>query len=120
MVEIIIRKIPPVSVVSSDNLWAEFGQLKIADSTRKQYVKANELSSRKLREFLSVYLQWLCEPRDDLGQWETSITHAIDLTDSVSYALVGKRAHKLPKLNPKLITVGERASDFKIVRTICK
>jgi integrase/recombinase XerC len=44
MVEIIIQKIAPVSVpvVSSDNLWAEFGQLKIADSTRKQYVKAIE------------------------------------------------------------------------------
>jgi integrase/recombinase XerC len=44
MVEIIIQKIVPVSVpvVSSDNLWAEFGQLKIADSTRKQYVKAIE------------------------------------------------------------------------------
>ncbi|MCY7338268.1 MAG: hypothetical protein LH613_18995 [Chamaesiphon sp.] len=42
MVEIIIQKIIPVSVpiVSSDDLWAEFGQLKIADSTRKQYVKA--------------------------------------------------------------------------------
>jgi len=42
MVEIIIQKIAPVSVpaVASDNLWAEFGQLKIADSTRKQYVKA--------------------------------------------------------------------------------
>ena len=44
MVEIIIQKIAPisVSVVSSDHLWAEFGQLKIADSTRKQYVKAIE------------------------------------------------------------------------------
>jgi hypothetical protein len=44
MVEIIIQKIAPVSVpvVSSDSLWAEFGQLKIADSTRKQYVKAIE------------------------------------------------------------------------------
>jgi integrase/recombinase XerC len=44
MVEIIIQKIAPVSVpvVSSDDLWAEFGQLKIADSTRKQYVKAIE------------------------------------------------------------------------------
>ena len=57
MVEIIIQKIVPVSVpVVADNLWAEFGQLKIADSTRKQYVKANDLSSRKLREFLSVRL----------------------------------------------------------------
>jgi integrase/recombinase XerC len=28
--------------VSSEDLWAEFGQLKIADSTRKQYVKAIE------------------------------------------------------------------------------
>jgi integrase/recombinase XerC len=44
MVEIIIQKIAPVSfpVVSSDSLWAEFGRLKIADSTRKQYVKAIE------------------------------------------------------------------------------
>ncbi|WP_309730968.1 tyrosine-type recombinase/integrase [Chamaesiphon sp. OTE_75_metabat_556] len=44
MVEIVIHKIVPVSVpvVTSDNLWAEFGQLKIADSTRKQYVKAIE------------------------------------------------------------------------------
>jgi integrase/recombinase XerC len=45
MVEIVIQKISPVSVpaiASSDNLWAEFGQLKIADSTRKQYVKAIE------------------------------------------------------------------------------
>ena len=43
MVEIIIHKIVPVSVpVVADNLWAEFGQLKIADSTRKQYVKAIE------------------------------------------------------------------------------
>jgi integrase/recombinase XerC len=28
--------------INRDNLWAEFGQLKIADSTRKQYVKAIE------------------------------------------------------------------------------
>jgi integrase/recombinase XerC len=44
MVEIVIHKIVPVNVpvVASDNLWAEFGQLKIADSTRKQYVKAIE------------------------------------------------------------------------------
>ncbi len=44
MVEIIIEKIVPVSVpvIAADNLWAEFGQLKIADSTRKQYVKAIE------------------------------------------------------------------------------
>jgi hypothetical protein len=44
MVEIVIHKIVPVSVpvVAADNLWAEFGQLKIADSTRKQYVKAIE------------------------------------------------------------------------------
>ncbi len=44
MVEIIIQKIVPVSVpvVTSDHLWAEFGSLKIADSTRKQYVKAIE------------------------------------------------------------------------------
>ena len=44
MLEIVIQKIVPVSVpvVTSDNLWAEFGSLKIADSTRKQYVKAIE------------------------------------------------------------------------------
>jgi integrase/recombinase XerC len=44
MVEIVIHKIVPVSVpvVAADNLWEEFGQLKIADSTRKQYVKAIE------------------------------------------------------------------------------
>ena len=44
MVEIVIQKIVPVvaSIVTSDDLWAEFGQLKIADSTRKQYVKAIE------------------------------------------------------------------------------
>ena len=44
MVEIIIQKIFPVSVpvVTSDDLWTEFGSLKIADSTRKQYVKAIE------------------------------------------------------------------------------
>ncbi len=44
MVEIVIEKIVPVSVhvVAVDNLWAEFGQLKIADSTRKQYVRAIE------------------------------------------------------------------------------
>jgi integrase/recombinase XerC len=44
MVEIVIQKIVPVSVpvIAADNLWAEFGQLKIADSTRKQYVKAIE------------------------------------------------------------------------------
>jgi integrase/recombinase XerC len=44
MVEIVIHKLVPVSisVVAADNLWAEFGQLKIADSTRKQYVKAIE------------------------------------------------------------------------------
>jgi integrase/recombinase XerC len=44
MVEIIIHKLVSVSapVVATDNLWAEFGQLKIADSTRKQYVKAIE------------------------------------------------------------------------------
>jgi integrase/recombinase XerC len=44
MVEIVIHKIVPVNVtvVAADNLWAEFGQLKIADSTRKQYVKAIE------------------------------------------------------------------------------
>jgi integrase/recombinase XerC len=44
MVEIIIQKVAPVSVpvVASDDLWAEFGQLQIRDSTRKQYVKAIE------------------------------------------------------------------------------
>ncbi len=44
MVEIIIQKIVPVSVpvVTSDNLWSEFGRLKISDSTRAQYVKAIE------------------------------------------------------------------------------
>ena len=44
MVEIVIQKIVPVAtpIVTSDDLWAEFGQLKIADSTRKQYVKAIE------------------------------------------------------------------------------
>ena len=44
MVEIVIHKLVPVSIsiVAADNLWAEFGQLKIADSTRKQYVKAIE------------------------------------------------------------------------------
>jgi hypothetical protein len=35
MVEIVIHKLVPVNVpvVASDHLWAEFGQLKIADST---------------------------------------------------------------------------------------
>ena len=44
MVEIVIHKIVPVSapVVTSDDLWSEFGRLKISDSTRKQYVKAIE------------------------------------------------------------------------------
>jgi integrase/recombinase XerC len=44
MVEIVIHKLVPVTVpvLTADNLWAEFGQLKIADSTRKQYVKAIE------------------------------------------------------------------------------
>ena len=44
MLEIVIEKIVPVAapIVTSDDLWAEFGQLKIADSTRKQYVKAIE------------------------------------------------------------------------------
>ncbi len=44
MVEIVIQKIVPVAapIVTSDDLWVEFGQLKIADSTRKQYVKAIE------------------------------------------------------------------------------
>ncbi len=31
-----------LTTVDRDNLWAEFGQLKITDSTRKQYVKAIE------------------------------------------------------------------------------
>jgi integrase/recombinase XerC len=31
-----------LTTIDGDNLWAEFGQLKIADSTRKQYVKAIE------------------------------------------------------------------------------
>ncbi|AFY92690.1 tyrosine-type recombinase/integrase [Chamaesiphon minutus] len=31
-----------LTTIERDNLWAEFGQLKIADSTRKQYVKAIE------------------------------------------------------------------------------
>jgi integrase/recombinase XerC len=31
-----------LTTINRDNLWAEFGQLKIADSTRKQYVKAVE------------------------------------------------------------------------------
>jgi integrase/recombinase XerC len=31
-----------LTTIVRDNLWAEFGQLKIADSTRKQYVKAIE------------------------------------------------------------------------------
>jgi integrase/recombinase XerC len=43
MVEIIIQKIAQIlPIVASDDLWAEFGQLKIADSTRRQYVKAIE------------------------------------------------------------------------------
>jgi integrase/recombinase XerC len=66
MAEIIIQKIAPVSVpvVSSDDLWAEFGQLKIADSTRKQYVKAIEnfcqfayngsASPERIAEFLDL------------------------------------------------------------------
>jgi integrase/recombinase XerC len=66
MVEIIIQKIAPVSVsvVAADNLWAEFGQLKIADSTRKQYVKAIEnfcqfayngsATSKTISEFLAL------------------------------------------------------------------
>jgi integrase/recombinase XerC len=31
-----------LTTINRDNLWAEFGRLKIADSTRKQYVKAIE------------------------------------------------------------------------------
>ncbi len=50
--------------VSSDDLWAEFGQLKIADSSRKQYVKAIEnfcqfaysgsATPEKISEFLDL------------------------------------------------------------------
>ncbi len=66
MVEIVIHKIVPVTVpvVAADNLWAEFGQLKIADSTRKQYVKAIEnfcqfaynvsATSETISEFLAL------------------------------------------------------------------
>jgi integrase/recombinase XerC len=66
MVEIVIHKIVPVNVpvVAADNLWAEFGQLKIADSTRKQYVKAIEnfcqfaysgsVTSERIVEFLAL------------------------------------------------------------------
>jgi integrase/recombinase XerC len=38
----VINPIVPVSTIYSEDIWAEFGQLKIADSTRKQYVKAIE------------------------------------------------------------------------------
>jgi integrase/recombinase XerC len=66
MVEIVIQKIVSVSVpvVAADNLWAEFGHLKIADSTRKQYVKAIEnfcqfayngsASPERIAEFLDL------------------------------------------------------------------
>ena len=42
MLEVIVQKITASAIapiVTSDNMWVEFGQLKIADSTRKQYVK---------------------------------------------------------------------------------
>jgi integrase/recombinase XerC len=38
----VINPIVPVSTIYSEDIWAEFGQLKITDSTRKQYVKAIE------------------------------------------------------------------------------
>jgi integrase/recombinase XerC len=38
----VINPIVPVSTIYSEDIWAEFGQLKITDSTRKQYVKAVE------------------------------------------------------------------------------
>jgi integrase/recombinase XerC len=53
-----------LTTINRDNLWAEFGQLKIADSTRKQYVKAIEnfcqfayngsATSETISEFLSL------------------------------------------------------------------
>jgi integrase/recombinase XerC len=53
-----------IPTVSSEDLWAEFGQLKIADSTRKQYVKAIEnfcqfaysgsATSETISEFLNL------------------------------------------------------------------
>jgi integrase/recombinase XerC len=38
----VINLIVPVSTIYSEDIWAEFGQLTIVDSTRKQYVKAIE------------------------------------------------------------------------------
>ena len=64
--EIIIQKIIPASapITTSDNLWADFGQLKISDSTRKQYIKAienfcqfaygNSATSETIAEFLAL------------------------------------------------------------------
>jgi integrase/recombinase XerC len=53
-----------LTTIDGDNLWAEFGQLKIADSTRKQYVKAIEnfcqftyggsATSETISEFLAL------------------------------------------------------------------
>ena len=53
-----------LTTIGRDNLWAEFGQLKIADSTRKQYVKAIEnfcqfaysgsATSERIAEFLAL------------------------------------------------------------------
>jgi integrase/recombinase XerC len=53
-----------LTTIGRDNLWAEFGQLKIADSTRKQYVKAIEnfcqfayngsTTSERIAEFLDL------------------------------------------------------------------
>jgi integrase/recombinase XerC len=53
-----------LTTIGRDNLWAEFGRLKIADSTRKQYVKAIEnfcqfaysgsATSERIAEFLAL------------------------------------------------------------------
>jgi integrase/recombinase XerC len=53
-----------LTTIERDNLWAKFGQLKIADSTRKQYVKAIEnfcqfayngsANSETIAEFLAL------------------------------------------------------------------
>jgi integrase/recombinase XerC len=53
-----------LTIIDRDNLWAEFGQLKIADSTRKQYVRAIEnfcqfaysssATSERIAEFLAL------------------------------------------------------------------
>jgi integrase/recombinase XerC len=53
-----------LTTIGRDNLWAEFGRLKIADSTRKQYVKAIEnfcqfaysgsATSERIAEFLTL------------------------------------------------------------------